>query len=87
MSSWLTWCTHQEEMGGAVGPADAERRREKVDHTKVVAKTKLERRLSRRGIPLRAKTLYRMLYETAARAPRSSPSTSKTSTWRTGARR
>ncbi|MBB5085298.1 site-specific integrase [Nonomuraea endophytica] len=47
--------------------ANAERRRENVDHTKAVAKTKLERLLSRRDIPLRDKTLYRMLYETAAR--------------------
>jgi len=59
--------------GGAFGrtppiPADAERRRENVDHTKAVAKTKLERLLSRRDLPLRDKTLYRMLYETAARA-------------------
>jgi integrase len=49
-------------------PAEAERRRENADHTKAVAKTKLERTLSRRDLPLREKTLYRMLYETAARA-------------------
>jgi len=68
VSSWLTWCATKKRWVAPSVPADAERRRENVDHTKAVAKTKLERLLSRRDIPLRDKTLYRMLYETAARA-------------------
>ena len=68
VSSWLTWCTTKKRWAAPSVPADAERRRESVDHTKAVAKTRLERLLSRRDIPLRDKTLYRMLYETAARA-------------------
>ncbi|MGP3960935.1 tyrosine-type recombinase/integrase [Nonomuraea sp. 3N208] len=68
VSSWLTWCTTKKKWIAPTVPADAERRRENVDHTKAVSKTRLERLLSRRDIPLRDKTLYRMLYETAARA-------------------
>lgn len=68
VSSWLSWCTSKKRWTAPSVPADAERRRENVDHTKAVPKTKLERLLSRRDIPLRDKTLYRMLYETAARA-------------------
>jgi len=68
VSSWLSWCATKKRWTAPSVPADAERRRENVDHTKAVAKTKLERLLSRRDIPLRDKTLYRMLYETAARA-------------------
>ncbi|MFI9559344.1 tyrosine-type recombinase/integrase [Nonomuraea endophytica] len=49
-------------------PADAERRREHADETRAVPKTTLHRLLTRRDIPLREKTLWRMLYETAARA-------------------
>ncbi|MFF4621753.1 tyrosine-type recombinase/integrase [Nonomuraea jabiensis] len=49
-------------------PADAERRKESADETRAVAKTTIHRLLSRRDIPLREKTLWRMLYETAARA-------------------
>ncbi|MEV4181865.1 site-specific integrase [Streptosporangium canum] len=48
--------------------AEAERRKEVPDDTRAVAKTTLHRLLSRRDIPLREKTLWRMLYETAARA-------------------
>ncbi|MEV3986914.1 tyrosine-type recombinase/integrase [Nonomuraea sp. NPDC049758] len=68
VSSWLSWCSSKKRWAAPSVPAEAERRRENVDHTKAVAKTKLERLLSRRDIPLRDKTLYRMLYETAARA-------------------
>ncbi|MGI5171538.1 tyrosine-type recombinase/integrase [Spirillospora sp. CA-253888] len=67
VASWLTWCTAKKKWVAPSVPAEAERRRENVDHTKAVAKTRLERMLSRRDLPLRDKTLYRMLYETAAR--------------------
>ncbi|MGP4025771.1 tyrosine-type recombinase/integrase [Actinomadura sp. 3N407] len=65
VSSWLTWCQTKKRWAAPSVPADAERRRVNTDHTKAVAKTKLERTLSRRDLPLREKTLYRMLYETA----------------------
>jgi integrase len=68
IASWLSWCASKKRWNAPSVPAEAERRRENVDHTKAVARTKLERLLSRRDLPLRDKTLYRMLYETAARA-------------------
>ncbi|MFI6180347.1 tyrosine-type recombinase/integrase [Nonomuraea sp. NPDC051191] len=68
VSSWLTWCQAKKNWVAPSVPAYAERRRENVDHTKAVSKTTIERLLSRRDLPLREKTLYRMLYETAARA-------------------
>jgi integrase len=68
VSSWLTWCAVKKRWAAPSVPADAERRREHVDHTKAVSKTKIERLLSRRDIPLRERALWRMLYETAARA-------------------
>jgi integrase len=49
-------------------PPDAKRRREHVDETKAVAKTSIQRLLSRRDVPLRERALWRMLYETAAHA-------------------
>jgi integrase len=68
VSSWLTWCQTKKKWAAPAVPADAERRREHVDHTKAVGKSKIQRLLSRRDIPLRERTLWRMLYETAARA-------------------
>lgn len=68
IASWLTWCTAKKKWVAPSVPADAERRRENVDHTKAVSRMRIERLLSRRDLPLRDKTLYRMLYETAARA-------------------
>jgi integrase len=68
VSSWLSWCAAKKRWAAPSVPADAERRRENVDHTKAVSKSKIERFLSRRDIPLRESTLWRMLYETAARA-------------------
>lgn len=67
-SSWLTWCQAKKNWVAPSVPADAERRRETVDRTKAVSKTTIDRLLSRRDLPLREKTLYRMLYETAASA-------------------
>ena len=49
-------------------PASAERRREHLNATRAVPRPAIERALSRRDVPLREKTLWRMLYETAARA-------------------
>ncbi|MGP3937256.1 tyrosine-type recombinase/integrase [Nonomuraea sp. KM88] len=68
VSSWLSWCRSVKRWVAPSVPAEAECRKEHVDGTRAVAKTTLHRLLSRRDIPLREKTLWRMLYETAARA-------------------
>ena len=50
-------------------PADGlERRRERVDRTRALTRGQLERLFARRDLPLRERTLWRLLYETAARA-------------------
>jgi integrase len=49
-------------------PAGVERQAEHRDETRAVDRAAVERLLTRRDIPLREKTLWRMLYETAARA-------------------
>ena len=55
-------------MAGPQLPPDAERRQEHSDATRALPRARIERLLSRRDIPLRGKTLWRMLYETAVRA-------------------
>ncbi len=64
---WLTWYQAKKRWP-APRPPDCERRQENPDETKAVPRTAVQRLLSRRDIPLREKTLRRMLYETAARA-------------------
>jgi integrase/recombinase XerC/integrase/recombinase XerD len=50
-------------------PTDGlERRRERVDRTRALSRGQLERLFARRDLPLRERTLWRLLYETAARA-------------------
>lgn len=68
VTSWLLWCQTKKHWPAPSVPADAERRKETTDETRAVAKTTIHRLLSRREIPLRERTLWRMLYETAARA-------------------
>ncbi|WP_406314658.1 tyrosine-type recombinase/integrase [Streptosporangium sp. NBC_01639] len=68
IASWLVWCQAKKHWAAPSLPADVERRKESADETRAVAKTTIHRLLSRRDIPLREKTLWRMLYETAARA-------------------
>jgi integrase len=55
---------------GSTGPGRraAERRRENVDETKVVSRSRIGRFCRRSDVPLRDRTLWRMLYETSARA-------------------
>jgi hypothetical protein len=60
---------------------------ETPDETKAVSKTAIQRLLSRRDLPLRERTLWRMLYETAARASEILDSMSRTWTCRTAKRR
>jgi integrase len=64
--SWLNWCAEKKRWPAPQLPPDAERRKEHADATRALPR--VERLLSRRDIPLRGKTLWRMLYETAARA-------------------
>lgn len=49
-------------------PEAAERRREVVDETRAVSRSRIDRLCRRRDVPLREKTLWRMLYESASRA-------------------
>ena len=58
----------QNRWNAPVLPPVLERRREHANHTKALPRAAIERQLTRRDIPLREKTLWRMLYETAARA-------------------
>jgi integrase len=67
VSSWLTWCAKNRWSAPELPPV-LERRPERTDHTKALPRVAIERQLSRRDVPLREKTLWRMLYETAARA-------------------
>ena len=46
--------------------SDLERRRDQVDRTKALTRRQLERLFARRELPLRERTLWRLLYETAA---------------------
>ncbi|MEU7990633.1 hypothetical protein AB0B56_37835 [Streptosporangium canum] len=68
ITSWLVWCQTKKHWAAPSIPAEAERRKESADETRAVAKTTIHRLLSRRDLPLREKTLWRMLDETAARA-------------------
>jgi integrase len=45
-----------------------ERRRDRPDRTRALTRGQLERLFARRDLPLRERTLWRLLYETAARA-------------------
>jgi integrase len=47
--------------------AATERRRENNDDTKAVPRSRIDRLCRRRDVPLREKTLWRMLYESASR--------------------
>jgi integrase len=66
--SWLAWCATKKRWAAPKVPSDCDRRKEHIDHTKDLAKAAIERQLSRRDVPLREKTLWRLLYETVARA-------------------
>ncbi len=67
VAAWLTWCARTGLPAPAL-PAELERRTEHADDTRALPRAAIERLLTRRDIPLREKALWRMLYETAARA-------------------
>jgi hypothetical protein len=67
VTAWLSWCA-ANRMPAPVLPASAERRREHLNATRAIPRPAIDRALTRRDLPLREKTLWRMLYETAAQA-------------------
>jgi len=67
VASWVAWCAKNGYPVPAL-PDAAERRPQVPDETRAVDQAAIERLLTRRDVPLREKTLWRMLYETAARA-------------------
>jgi integrase len=67
VAAWLSWCA-ASRLAAPVLPACAGRRREHLNATRAAPRPAIDRALSRRDVPLREKTLWRMLYETAARA-------------------
>ena len=66
VGSWLAWCAGKQHWRSPALPGSAERRRENHDDTKAVSRSRIDRLC--RDVPLREKTLWRMLYESASRA-------------------
>ena len=66
IQAFASWCGERWPLAGdllvGVGP-----RRRRMDNTRAVPYEDLEELWRRRGVPLREKLLWRMLYETAAR--------------------
>jgi integrase len=67
VQSWLAWCRERGYDGPSV-PIWAKRLAPPDSDTPAHSKPEIDRLLGRRDIHLREKTLWRMLYETAARA-------------------
>lgn len=65
--SWLSWCRERGYAAPEV-PAWAKRLTPPDSTTPVRSKTSVDRLIARREVDVREKTLYRMLYETAARS-------------------
>lgn len=68
VGSWLSWCTGRQRWNAPGLSPSLERRRERQDATQAVPRSRIDRLCQRRDVPLREKTLWRMLYESAARA-------------------
>ena len=67
LRSFTAFCGRQGWIDTDLGAA-LERRRMPADHSRSLPAAELERLFSRRSVPLRERTLWRLLYETAARA-------------------
>lgn len=67
MLSWLAWCRERGYECPAV-PAWAKRLAVPDSETPARSRMAIDRLIARREVHLREKTLYRMLYETAARS-------------------
>jgi hypothetical protein len=64
VTAWLSWCA-ANRLPAPVLSASAERRREHINATRAIPRPAIDRTLARRHLPLREKTLWRMLCETA----------------------
>jgi len=67
VGSWLAWCAKNGYPAPTM-PTSLERRPEHADETRALERPAIQRQLTRKDVPLREKTLWRLLYETAARA-------------------
>lgn len=67
VGKWLNWCTEQGWSAPAL-PVSARRSKAPDSQTPVRSRTAIDRLIARREIHIREKTLWRMLYETCARA-------------------
>ncbi|QDQ92529.1 site-specific integrase [Rhodococcus sp. WB9] len=67
VAKWLSWCAEQGWTAPKV-PASAGRSTPPDSDTRVRSRTAIDRLIARREIHVREKTLWRMLYETCARA-------------------
>lgn len=68
VGSWLRWCAMTQRWAAPQLPPSAERRRENTDSTQAVDRVIIDRLCRRRDVPLRERTLWRLLYESASRA-------------------
>ena len=62
-----------------------QRRKPRPDRSRALSRAEVEQLLAREDISLRERTMWRMLYETAARSAGCSPWTLRTWTWPTAA--
>lgn len=67
VASWLTWCATRPRWDCPAVPTMAERQRENRDSTQAMDRSEIDRLCRRSDIPLRERTLWRMLYETSSR--------------------
>ncbi len=67
VGKWLSWCREQGWDAAAL-PATARRSTPPDSDTPVRSRTAIDRLIARRDLHIREKTLWRMLYETCARA-------------------
>jgi len=69
LNAFLRWAGRHNDPARGLGELlRLERRREPADRTRAIPYPQLERLWQRESLPLREKTLYRLLYETAGRA-------------------
>ena len=66
VTSWLSWCRKNGHPAPTL-PESVETKTVKRDATRAIEAEEIDRALDRPGIPLRAKLLFAMLYETAGR--------------------
>jgi integrase len=85
LRSFSSFCCRRGWLDEAVADG-LERRREPVDRTKAIPYALLERLWRRDDVAVREKALWRLLYETAARAQEVLSLNVEASTWTTSAR-